>query len=207
MARWTAAIVLSALIVAMAPGVPASGSGATKVIYVSPVDRSGQPVPGVSIFIDVRGKCEAGSDSVPGPLYRCFDVGNSILDPCWGDAAQAGSVLCMEEPWSQTVVQLDTGGPLPSSNYPVPKSLGYPWGVKLANGEHCLAAQGAHDEYGGRVVDYACGKKYRLVLLRRMHQSHEPWSFDSAIWTGSKYHSGPRETVQVAWYGGPAPTG
>ncbi len=70
-----------------------------------------------------------------------------------------------------------------------------------------MAAQGAHDQYLGRVVDYACGHRYRLVLLRGMHRSREPWSFDSAIWTGKRYVRGPQETVRIAWYGGPAPVG
>lgn len=198
-------VVSMALVSAIALGASASGLSATKVIYVAPVTRSGQPLPGERIFLDVRGHCEAGSDSVPGPTYRCFEA-NSILDPCWADSANVGSVLCMEEPWSKTVVQLDTGHRLPPSNYPVPKSLAYPWGVKLANGEGCIADQGAHDVFRGRVVDYSCGHGFHLVLLRGMHQSQEPWSFNSAIWTGQTYVAGPRETVKVAWYGGPAPT-
>jgi hypothetical protein len=180
--------------------------GATQVIYVAPVERSGQPLPGLRVSLDVRGDCEPGSDSVPGPTYRCFE-GNSILDPCWADSAHAGSVLCMEEPWSTTVVQLDTGHRLPTSKSPVPKSLRYPWGVRLANGEDCIAEQGAHDMFRGRFVDYSCGHRRHLVLLRGMHQAHQPWSFDSAIRTGGSYLAGPRETVAVAWYGGPAPTG
>ena len=46
---------------------------------------------------------------------------------------------------------------------------------------------------------------YRLVLVRGMHQSQEPWTFDSAIWTGKEYIPGPTETVSIAWYGGPSP--
>ncbi len=180
--------------------------GATKVTYVAAVDSSGRPLSSLRIFLDVRGHCESGSDSVPGPTYRCFEA-NSILDPCWADRSHAGSVLCMEQPWSTTVVQLDTGHRLPASNYPVPKSLRYPWGVQLANGERCLAAQGAHDTFRGRVVDYGCGHHFHLVLLRGMHQTREPWSFDSAIWTGRKYLVRPTETVKIAWYGGPAPGG
>jgi hypothetical protein len=38
-----------------------------------------------------------------------------------------------------------------------------------------------------------------------MHQSQEPWTFDSAIWTGKEYIPGPTETVRIAWYGGPSP--
>jgi hypothetical protein len=192
------------MILATAPGVLASAPAPTKVVYVAPVDSHGRPLPNLTIFIDVRGTCEPGSDSVPGPVYRCFDVGNSVLDPCWADKDHAGAVLCMPSPWSQNVVELDTKA-LPASTEPVPKSLAFPWGVQLANGEKCLAAQGAHDEYRGRVVDYACGKTYRLVLLRGMHQSQEPWTFDSAIWTGKEYIPGPTETVRIAWYGGPSP--
>ncbi len=186
------------------PDVPASDTTATKVLYVAPVNRSGHPLADVRIIIDVRGTCEPGSDSVPGPVYRCFDAGNSILDPCWADRGHAGSVLCMEEPWSQSVVELDTRR-LPTSTQLVPRSLSYPWGVKLANGEKCLAAQGAHDEYRGRVVDYSCGHRFHLVLLRGIDQSHEPWTYDSAVWTGAKYIPGPTETVRIAWYGGPRP--
>jgi len=207
MRRWSSVIALSALIAAITPSAPASGSAATRVIYVAPVDANAQPLAGVSVSLDVRGKCEPGSDSVPGPVYRCFDVGNSILDPCWADHAEVGSVLCLEAPWSQTVVKLDTGIPLPPNNEPVPTSQSHPWGVRLASGETCLAAQGAHDRFRGRVVDYACGKRYRLVLLRGMHHSHEPWSFDSAIWTGTKYVAGRRQAVRVAWFGGPRAAG
>jgi hypothetical protein len=207
MARRSLLLVASiAIVAAGALGASASGASTTTVIYVAPVNQSGQPLPGLRTFLDVRGHFEPGSDSVAGPTYRCFEA-NSILDPCWADGAHAGSVLCMEEPWSETVVQLDTGHRLPASNYPVPKSLGYPWGVKLANGEKCLAAQGAHDMFRRRVVDYSCGHRFHLVLLRAMHRSLEPWSFDSAVWTGQGYVAGPRETVKVAWYGGPAPTG
>ena len=174
--------------------------------YVTPVDRSGQPLGGLRVVLHARGSCEVGSDSVPGPVYRCFEA-NFVIDPCWADRAHSGSVLCMVEPWSDRVMELDTGHPLPASDQPVPTSLAYPWGVKLANGERCLAAQGAHDIYRGRAVDYFCGHAFHLVLLRGMHMSHEPWSFDSAIRTGTKYIPGPRETVRIAWYGGPAPEG
>lgn len=199
-------VVFIALVVAGALGTSASGLSATKVIYVAPVNQSGQLLSTLRISLDVDGHCEPGSDSVPGPTYRCFEA-NSILDPCWADRSHAGSVLCMQEPWSETVVQLDTGHRLPASNYPVPKSLSYPWGVELATGEECLAAQGAHDMFRGRVVDYSCGHRFHLVLLRGMHQSREPWSYDSAIWTGENYVTGPSETVKIAWYGGPTPTG
>jgi hypothetical protein len=205
MSRYIAAILaVLGLLAVVTSEVSASGSPVTKVIYVAPVDRSGHPLSGVRITLHLTGgNCEPGSDSVPGPVYRCF-VGNSILDPCWANSEHARAVLCMTEPWSQTAVELQTRR-LPASTQPVPRSLRYPWGVKLANAKECIADQGTHDEYRGRVVDYSCGHAFQLVLLRGMHQSREPWTYDSAIRTGSKYITGPTETVRIAWYGGPQP--
>ena len=204
MGRWLAAIALGAASLVAVWGATAVASTATKVIYVAPVNSAGQPLAGLGVAAAVQGHCEPGSDSVPGPVYRCFS-GNKVIDPCWADSALPGSVLCMQRPWERTVLRLDTEQPLEPSSEPVPRGLGFPWGVKLANGERCVAAQGAHDQFRGRVVDYGCGTRFHLVLLRGMHKAREPWSFDSAIWTGSRYVPGPRETVRTAWYGGPAP--
>lgn len=202
------AIIAGVALAAAASGFAASAT-ATKVVYVAPVDAQGRQLPSITVLVATKGSCEAGSDSVPGPVYRCFNDDNNVLDPCWAarglfPATSHRSVLCMEYPWVPYVVRLDTAG-LPASTQAVPKSLSFPWGVKLANGENCLAAQGAHDNYKGRVVDYYCGRTFRLVLLRGIHQSSEPWTFDSAIWNGKSYSPGPNEPVRIAWYGGPAP--
>lgn len=184
-----------------------SARAATKVIYVAPVDRNGDQVEGLTVARTVHGHCEPGSDSVPGPTYRCF-FGNVIEDPCWADAAVAGSVLCLTQPWSTTVMRIDVNELEPPLG-PVPKGLSYPWGVELTTGERCLAFQGAHDEYRGRGVDYGCGAGSSgtgRVLLRRMHRTSPLWSFDSAWWTGRKYQPRGRVRVRIAWYGGPAPS-
>jgi hypothetical protein len=203
------ATIVGVALAAAASGIAASPD-ATKVIYVAPVDAQGHQLPSITVLVATKGSCEPGSDSVPGPVYRCFNDDNNVLDPCWaarGLFAEKShrSVLCMGYPWVPYVVQLDTPG-LPASTQAVPKSLSFPWGVKLANGGNCLAAQGAHDSYRGRVVDYYCGRTFRLVLLRGIHQSSEPWTFDSAIWNGKSYSPGPTEPVRIAWYGGPAPS-
>jgi hypothetical protein len=174
------------------------------------VDANGRQLPSITVLVATKGSCEAGSGSVPGVVSSCFNDDNNVLDPCWAARGlyletNQRSVLCMSYPWVPYVVQLDTSG-LPRSTQPVPKSLSFPWGVQLANGEDCLAAQGAHDDYRGRVVDYHCGRTFRLVLLRGIHQASEPWTFDSAIWNGKNYTAGPTEPVRIAWYGGPAPT-
>ena len=199
-----------ALVLAVAAGGYAAGPSATKVIYVAPVDASGHQLPNITVLVATKGSCEPGSDAVPGPVYRCFNDDNNVLDPCWAakgllQEAKGRSVLCMTYPWLPYVVRLDIHGLQPTTQT-VPKSLGFPWGVKLENGQDCLAAQGAHDQYRGRVVDYYCGHQFRLVLLRGMHRAREPWTFDSAIWNGKSYSKGPTEPVQAAWYGGPAPS-
>ena len=181
-----------------------AGEAATSVVYVAPVDANGDPVEGLAITRTVHGHCEPGSDSVPGPTYRCF-FGNYIADPCWVDATTPGSVLCMTQPWAKTAIRL-FGSILEYSFEPVPKRLNYPWGVELSTGERCVALQGAHDEYRRRVVDYSCGIDYvGRVLLRGMHFTQPLWSFDSAFWTGKKYLPRARVTARVAWYGGPSP--
>jgi hypothetical protein len=211
--RWRSCAAAIALVVGLALAAAAAGIAAgptaTRIVYVAPVDARGHPVASDLILVATKGTCEAGSDSVPGPVYRCFNDDNTVLDPCWAARGLVldphhRAVLCMPFPWSRYVVRLDSSG-LPPSTQPVPRSLSFPWGVRLANGDNCIALQGAHDQYRGRVVDYACGSGYRLVLLRGMHHSHEPWTFDSAIWDGKSYSPGPTETVSLAWYGGPAP--
>lgn len=175
----------------------ATANAATKVNYVAPVDANGDPIEGLTITRTVRGHCETGSDSVPGPTYRCF-FGNYIEDPCWADVTNPGSVLCMTQPWSNTAVRIYTSD-LEYSAAPVPRRLGYPWGVELADGERCLAVQGAHDQFRGHVVDYSCGIDYvGRVLLRGMHFTRPNWSFDSAFWNAKKYLPGRRVYVRVA---------
>ena len=185
------------------PAIPASSAAtSTRVIHVAPVDTNSDPVDGLIITRAVHGHCSPGSDSVPGPTYRCF-FGNFIADPCWADESDVGSVLCMTQPWTKTAIRVYVPTLEPTAEA-VPKSLNYPWGVELTDGEKCLAQQGAHDQFDGRVVDYGCGGPDRHVLLRGMHRTHPLWSFDSATWTGRKYLPGKREQVRIAWYGGPS---
>lgn len=180
---------------------------ATRVVYVAPVDANGNQVRGLTVTRTLHGHCGAGSDSVPGPTYRCF-FGDSIEDPCWLDAAVAGSVLCMTQPWSKSLTRGYVAELEPSTE-PVPTGLSYPWGVELTTGERCVAEQGAHDEFRGHVVDYGCGGPPSYtgrVLLRGMHRSRPSWSFDSAWWTGKSYQPRRKVKVRIAWYGGPPPS-
>jgi hypothetical protein len=79
----------------------------------------------------------------------------------------------------------------------------YPWGVRLADGEECVAVQGTHDSYRGQVVDYTCGPGYRHVLLRPIDRSSSVWTVHSAYFDGTGYQPGPMERVTTAWYATP----
>jgi hypothetical protein len=192
---------------------PASASmqTATKVVYVAPVDRRGRPAASDIVTETVTGSCEEGSDVVAGPVYRCLanpgpaDRHGGIADPCMAavyDEKPTRTVLCMLDPWSRDVVKIVTRG-LPKSPGPFAPGLTDPLGVRLTTGQDCLAAQGAHDEYRGRAVDYYCTGHPTLELLRGAHQSREPWTFDSVTDTPSGDHRpAPPVSVATAWYEG-----
>jgi hypothetical protein len=185
----------------------ATAAGGTKVITLAPVDASGLPEASEVIADGGTAKgCEAGSDSVS-QAYRCFQA-NGVYDPCWldnTDAAQA-SVLCQRDPWDTRIIRFRVAqGGLPPFSGPVPPvDLNRPWGVRLADGEQCLAVQGTHDSYEGKVVDYGCGNNGKHVLLRTLKRSSPQWTYESAYFDGAtSYKPGPLERVAAAWYASP----
>lgn len=178
-------------------------SPATVAADVAPVNADGRLVARYKITYGGSAKgCEAGSDVAP-QAYRCF-VGNYIYDPCWLDNANAAqtSVLCLPDPWDTRALRLTVaGGGLPAFSGPPPQiNRRYPWGVRLADGEDCVAVQGSHDSDHGKVVDYYCGRSYRHVLLRPIDQSSSRWTAQSAYFDGTGYQPGPLERVTTAWY-------
>jgi hypothetical protein len=81
----------------------------TAVVFVAPVNSHEQPVKGLPVTKTVFGPCGSGSDSVGGHVYRCPDAG----DPCWAvnsNVIPTDTVLCMEAPWSTSVVKDITTG-------------------------------------------------------------------------------------------------
>jgi pimeloyl-ACP methyl ester carboxylesterase len=177
----------------------------TAVVDVAPVSPTGQPERGDTITDRGTAQCAAGSDSV-GQAYRCFSR-NGIYDPCWLDNADPlqATVLCQDRPWSAHTLRfrIPAGGleAFPGPAQPIDPN--YPWGVQLSDGERCIAVQGTHDSFGGKVVDYACGTTYGHVLLRPLDRSSPSWTYQSAYFRGTRYTPGPVEHVSIAWYANP----
>ncbi len=178
-------------------------------VNITPFTADGHLRNALRVSREVRGNCEAGSDSLPNNVYRCF-FGNTVADPCWRDwRASAPAVVCLEEPWARTVVRiLLTGPPSPSSGHSDLRTE--PWGITLRSSARCLAAQGAHDTLTGNgngpVIDYYCGRN--LALVRGINRSHATWTIRAARITHHLSHFyaliGP-VAIQMAWYGGNNP--
>lgn len=78
---------------------------------VTPIDAHGDLRAGLRVSREAHGSCEPGSASLPNNVYRCFS-GNFVVDPCWRDwLAVVPTVICLEEPWAETVVRLRLSAP------------------------------------------------------------------------------------------------
>jgi hypothetical protein len=176
---------------------------------VTPIDAHGDLRAGLRVSREAHGSCEPGSASLPNNVYRCFS-GNFVVDPCWRDwLAVVPTVICLEEPWAETVVRLRLSAP------PKPASgrsdLGTePSGITLRSGRRCLAAQGAHDTLTGKgdgpVIDYYCGKT--LALVRGINRSRAAWTIRAARITHHLSHAYALVgwvPIKTAWYGGNDP--
>ena len=181
-----------------------SASPVTSVVHVAPVGSLEQPIPGLPVSQTLDGSCVSGSDSVQGPVYRCFS-GNYVYDPCWAVATAkipTATVLCMTEPWQASVVKIVTPG-LPGVSAASGTDLDFPWAVQLTTGQRCLAVQGAHGDYKGKAIDFGC-QNSGLELLRGVDRSRALWSYQSVQQNGSALAPGPAVYVSIAWFGGPS---
>ena len=71
--------------------------------------------------------------------------------------------------------------------------------MQLSDGERCLALQGAHDEYDGRILDFACDSR---AVLRPLNTQGPLWLADTATDapdTAARYTPGPTMSVTTAW--------
>lgn len=187
-----------------------------------------EPATGLSQPVVVTGHsqgiCQVPSQADPSPnAFRCFG-GNYIYDPCFGD--YEGSLICIGTPWSTTGINfsvtrfdfyLSTGkveqwnphsnGPIPGGHiaYGNPGALAKqpPWALELANGLHCIYAEGATFEIAGERADYGCFRHGSRVgggpwIIGPPDRSGEPWIVSLLPRQGRAQTT--EEAVRVAWY-------
>jgi hypothetical protein len=81
--------------------------------------------------------------------------------------------------------------------------------LQLSNGQKCLAAQGSHDSFNGRNVDYACGDLQYTAgntsVLGGIDRSQPLWRVQTVIDAPGRlnYKIGPVLGVLTAWYAKP----
>jgi hypothetical protein len=181
----------------------------TQLVSMAPVDSRSHLKPGFTVAASLTGTCAPGSDVVSG-AYRCFGTdGGGVFDPCWYDAAKPATptVDCLDDPWTTQVTRIVVLRLDPIQGTGSPRD--YPWAVMLTNGARCVASQGAHGNYQGRVIDYQCGAN--LQVLRGLHQIESQWTVDTVIPAagGTSYQAGPVIGVTTAYLATPsvAPSG
>jgi hypothetical protein len=181
------------LIAAAALPATAAAAAKTRVVRVSPLTSSGQVRAGLRVVTTKPGTCQPFSETVAG-AFRCFSDSNFVLDPCW--KAGAHTVICMPNPWAHTVTRMHVRGRLgkPSTTFP-----NLPWALKLRDGEHCLALQGATSVVGGKRVSYGCGRRGSLAGSPNRH--HSVWRIRRVRTVGGRFKLGGFASIATAYFG------
>jgi len=191
---------VAALVAALAPATTVTAATATRIVHFTPVTASDHLAPGFKVTQRfAHGMCEPGSDVLPG-AYRCF-AGNFVIDPCWPDKATASpGVYCPTAPWSHDVAHISLSQRLTAS----PGGPQGVWGLQLAGGQRCIAAQGAHDSFdnGRYTVNFFCPGS--LVLLNQADRSGATWTILEATGSGNGYTLGSAASIAIAWLGVPS---
>jgi hypothetical protein len=121
----------------------------TEEVRFDPYAAGGTVGPDEHVTSTVSGTCVAAG--VAGDSsYRCFAQGGGIYDPCFAPpGAASGPVLCVADPASPDVVQLDLGAlPAPEPGAPTTRA----WALQLSDGQVCVLVNAA---WGG-LGPFAC---------------------------------------------------
>jgi hypothetical protein len=129
------------------------------------------------------GGCSTGSFLVAGPgVFRCFEA-SFIHDPCYLDAGASNAVrsvvVCVETPWSRSVLRLRVRAPLDARFGTSPD--GPPWALRLASGRRCVRLGGATTVVAGRRMNYACDRRY---LFGSPDRTRPTWRIRQAVTPG-----------------------
>jgi hypothetical protein len=166
---------------------------ATSIRRVSPLTATGHLRPRYTVTATRRGYCWTTS-FMNGRLYRCF-MGNSILDPCWKEAAR-NAVICLVLPWSTKVTRLRLTRRLPAATTDRPSV----WGLRLGGGVgvNCLISTGAGGAVGKHPISYFCRRRW-VLLGNGPNRTHPLWTMLTATRVADHYARRGRKPLPVAW--------
>ncbi len=210
-------IVILAMAVSPAAGPALAEPAATQVVTAVTVGPNGEPINGYQEAAP-GGNITAVSDcTTPSPsavaddVYYCSPSAANV-GTCW--PSTAGSLLCVDDPWSKRLHRVTYGGQLPHVQ---PSAVTDPFALLLDDGTRCLlrngGAWGARDD--GYVGVYGCGDPSSNLAVLWLPSQGVGTCVDRAmpLWTvkvgpvGSPgEHFPPPEirTVTTAWLAGNA---
>lgn len=192
---------LTAFSVLLLPAAAAAGThpapARTTVRHVRPTGQGNHLKPGYRVDRRTAGRCWTTS-AVQDDAYRCM-AGNSILDPCWRLGPGRRRAVCLVVPWRHRVEVIRLRSR--------PASLGVPshrlWGLRLANGARCAAAQGATGIYRGSPVEFYCTRGFSVV--GEPDRSAATWRAHVIERVQGHWCDRGRLAVVTAWYARPTP--
>jgi hypothetical protein len=136
---------------------------ATQVVVVRPIAATGKLAANFSVgasarnSVDCTTSVEASPAAVDNNIIFCAPD-SAYAVACWTASYQAGSLLCLQDPWNTTLTAVTVASPPPDRQAP---ATPHPLGLVLDDGDHCLLRDGGawaarHDptEYG----TYSCAK-------------------------------------------------
>jgi hypothetical protein len=188
----------------------AAGAG-TQVVVVRPIAATGKLAANFSVGASARNSVDCTTFVEPSPaavdnniIFCAPDSAYAVA--CWTASYQAGSLLCLQNPWNTTLTAVAVASPPP---HPQAPATPHPLGLTLDDGDHCLLRDGGawaarHDptEYG----TYSCAKDGAIWAP----DGSDGIARSSATWT---VHTGPTSgtggltahTVRTAYFVGEAP--
>ncbi|BCA96470.1 hypothetical protein TUM19329_28310 [Legionella antarctica] len=123
----------------------------------------------------ISGQCTTQSQLIlREDAWRCMADGK-IFDPCFVKPSNSKTeVICPQSPWVSDSVQIEVGSPLENENHvTLDMSRVYPWGIELANGEHCEAIE-PNEVYDSMPVRYRCSNQN--ILIGHLQRCKATWS-------------------------------
>jgi hypothetical protein len=200
-----AAMVLTAVAAGYSVSNAQAPATTTKAVVYEPFTRSGAVAPG----IDVVGRssdaqCWEGAISSPrADAFRCATRQNEIYDPCFLDPAGPPRLACWRGPGPTQVVLVTPEQPFPQRPHHGSANVesGFPWLIKLSNGQYCADQTGASLYFRsiGR-ANWSCPDGLGWGTI---HRHGQEWTMGYSSLASALGRTAPRLTqipIATAWF-------